>query len=106
MLVALMPPAVVQVATDEYFEEEDATAQWIRECCQVNRYSAANSSVLFRSWEKWARAAGEFVGSQKRFSQALQARGFSGLRTRTGFEFRGIAPAIDRPHHETEDENA
>jgi putative DNA primase/helicase len=83
----LAPPSAVTQATDDYLETEDALGQWITECCLVTGQSVdggrpttrplyATSAQLFRSWKEWADKAGEFVSSQKRFSQALQARGF------------------------------
>jgi putative DNA primase/helicase len=35
-----------------------------------------NTADLFQSWRQWAERAGEFVGSQKRFSQLMHSRGF------------------------------
>lgn len=83
----LAPPSTVTQATDDYLEAEDALGQWITECCVVTGQSVAGgrpisrplyatSAQLFGSWKVWADKAGEFVSSQKRFSQALQARGF------------------------------
>lgn len=69
----LAPPAAVVMATADYMETEDALGQWIAECC--NAFGWGSSGSLFASWRQWAEAAGEFVGSQKRFSQALEARG-------------------------------
>ncbi len=47
------------------------------------------SADLFASWKRWADQAEEFVGSQKRFSQTMRARGFEPKRQggtgRTGF---------------------
>lgn len=74
----LDPPAAVVMATDAYMETEDALGQWIAECCRTSGWGA--SADLFASWRQWAETAGEFVGSQKRFSQALEARGFQPRR--------------------------
>jgi putative DNA primase/helicase len=83
----LVAPSTVTLATDDYLEAEDALGQWVTECCVVTGQSAAGgrpisrplyatTAQLFGSWKEWADKAGEFVSSQKRFSQALQARGF------------------------------
>jgi len=103
--IGLRPPASVTKATDDYLEAEDALGQWIRERCLVvgevvhDRPAKgplwAASGALFASWKDWAELAGEFVVSQRRFSQALEARGFIPKRQpHTGQRgFDGIALA-------------
>ena len=75
--VGLAPPAIVRDATEAYLAAEDAIAQWLDECCCHDPAYAERSSVLFANWKSWAEQAGEFAGSQKRFSQALEDRGLS-----------------------------
>jgi P4 family phage/plasmid primase-like protien len=90
--VGLAPPAAVRAATDEYLASEDALTQWLGECCCLRGDYTARSSDLFASWKAWAESAGEFVGNQKRFSRALEDRGFVRGREPSGrVLFRGIA---------------
>jgi putative DNA primase/helicase len=86
----LAKPEAVRKATDAYLAAEDAIAEWMAECCTVKVAFTASSSSLFKSWAKWAIGAGELPGSQKRFSQALEDRGFSKVHGRTGAQFQGI----------------
>lgn len=72
----LAPPAIITSATDEYFEAEDATGQWLGECCIQDRQLQTGTTPLFQSWKAWAEARGEYVGSAKAFSQSLQSKGF------------------------------
>jgi putative DNA primase/helicase len=91
--VGLAPPAAVRQATDAYLASEDAIAQWIDEACACDRIYTERSAAFFASWKDWAEGAGGFVGSQKRFAQALEDRGFERFhdnRTRQAM-FRGIA---------------
>jgi putative DNA primase/helicase len=78
--IGLAPPCAVVDATKEYLEAEDALAAWMKECCVLHGTLHTGSSALFASWKVWAEAAGETAGSQKRFSQALKARGFQDRR--------------------------
>ena len=49
------------------------------------------TAELFNDWKAWAEAAGEFVGSQRRFSDQLVARGVEKWRNTTGLRgFRGV----------------
>jgi putative DNA primase/helicase len=72
----LQPPEIVRKATDDYLANEDALGQWLGECCDVRDGFYTTVAELFASWSQWAQKAGEVVGSQKAFSQALAARGF------------------------------
>jgi len=87
----LDPPLRVLEATEEYFEAEDALGRWLDERCvrQVNAKSL--TAELFNDWKQWAEAAGEFVGSQRRFSDLLITRGLEKWRNAAGVRgFRGI----------------
>jgi putative DNA primase/helicase len=87
----LEQPEAVRKATIDYLAAEDTVAEWLAECCTTRPNDTASSSALFKSWSKWATAAGEFTGSQKRFSQLLEGRGFVKSHERTGAQFQGIA---------------
>ena len=76
----LAKPEIVRQATADYIAAEDALAQWMTERCSIKATHSATVAELFESWRNWAEAASEFVGSQKRFSQAMQARGFTHRR--------------------------
>ena len=86
----LAPPARVTEATQNYLSEEDAFLLWFDECCAADAYTWERSSDLFRAWKAWAERSGETVGSQKRFSQALEARGYVAERRRDGRGFTGL----------------
>ena len=76
----LAAPERVRAATDEYLTAEDAFAIWLEEA--VDRQDGAHETTgeLFQSWTTWATKAGEFVGSQKRFSQIMRDRSFEPKR--------------------------
>jgi putative DNA primase/helicase len=78
--IGLQPPPAVMAATEEYFEAEDALGRWLDECCQLGPNHTALSAALYASWKTWAEAAGEFIGSQRRLSDLLIARGFAKCR--------------------------
>jgi putative DNA primase/helicase len=74
--VGLEPPSAVSQATADYLAAEDAIAQWFDERCQQDDNAKTRSTELYADFKKWAEAAGEFVGSQRRLTQALEDRGF------------------------------
>jgi putative DNA primase/helicase len=91
----LNPPAIVRDATAKYLAAEDAFGRWLEERCVVESSAWASSSSLFADWKDWAERNGEYAGSQKRFSEQLEARGFQPERTREARGFIGIASVTD-----------
>ena len=87
----LKPPASVVDATGEYFEAEDAVGRWIEESCVRLPSAKSLTAELFSDWKRWADAAGEFVGTQRRFSDTLLHRGVDKWRNSCGLRgFQGI----------------
>jgi putative DNA primase/helicase len=85
----LAPPAAVTNATAAYLESEDAIALWLDECTVVERNSWETSSSLFRSWKEWSEDAGEYTGTQRRFSQNLETKGLIAERREHARGYRG-----------------
>ncbi len=88
--IGLAPPGAVRDATAAYFEAEDAIATWVDERCEIKASYWTSAGKLFASWKAWAELAGEFVGSQKAFSQKLEDRGIEQKRTGSARGFLGI----------------
>ena len=94
----LRPPEAVQSATAAYMEAEDAVAAWIDDRCERDASNWESSSALFASWTSWAEGAGETAGSQRRFAQTLESRGFQSQRKMNGRGFLGIhIKGLDEP---------
>ncbi|ODU09053.1 MAG: hypothetical protein ABS84_10115 [Rubrivivax sp. SCN 71-131] len=87
----LKPPACVVSATEEYFEAEDALGRWLDERCARDVNAKSLTTELFSDWKHWAETSGEFIGSQRRFSDLLITRGIEKWRNGVGVRgFRGI----------------
>lgn len=91
--IGLAPPHAVVSATDEYLEAEDAIGHWLEERCEVGGDGSEASGRLFASWRNWAKMNNEWEGSQKRFSQKLEDRGYvlrksNGLRKFFGLRLK------------------
>jgi len=72
----LNPPKTVSNATEEYFAGEDAIGRWLSECCESDVNFTATKKELFRSWRDWTERTKEYTGSQRKFTEELQKRGF------------------------------
>ena len=97
----LDPPQQVLDATEAYFEGEDALGRWLDERCVLASNAKSLTSDLFADWKQWADAAGEFVGSQKRFSDLLVGRGIEKWRNVIGLRgFRGVGLKASNPAHQ------
>jgi putative DNA primase/helicase len=86
----LNPPAIVRDATADYLESEDAIGRWVEEHCVTHPNCWTAAGALFADWQGWCEQTGERVGSQKRFTQQLEARGFQRARTSRAKGFNGI----------------
>ncbi|WKB50800.1 phage/plasmid primase, P4 family [Eleftheria terrae] len=87
----LNPPQSVVAATHEYFEAEDALGRHIAERCVLAPNAKALTIELYADFKQWAEANGEFVMSQRRFSDALIARRIERWRNSAGVRgFVGI----------------
>jgi hypothetical protein len=88
--VDLAPPKAVADATETYLEGEDAIALWLEEETIEDVNSWISISSLFNSWKLWSEAAGEYTGTQRRFSQNLESKGLVYERRHGGARgFRG-----------------
>jgi putative DNA primase/helicase len=76
----LNPPQAVIDATNKYLEAEDSLASWIEDRCECKASFQDTSASLFASWKAWCELMGEEVGSQKRFSERLEAIGLARIR--------------------------
>lgn len=90
----LVRPAVVRAATDEYFDTQDVFGQWLGDECEArpgDEYMRGSSALLFESWSRHARQAGEPAGTRKSFAELMQRRGFVAHKGTGGIrQFLGI----------------
>jgi putative DNA primase/helicase len=80
--IGLAAPAAVLDATAEYFEDEDAIGQWLRERTEAVEEEFTRSHDLYSDWVEFCGATGERPDSQKALVQALTRKGF--MRKRMG----------------------
>lgn len=88
----LCAPTAVLDATTKYLEAEDAMALWLAESCTLTdptdptKEHPCSAAALYSSWREWAERAGEVVGSQKRFTQAMVSKGCLSERITSGHD--------------------
>jgi putative DNA primase/helicase len=90
----LIRPTCVIEATAEYFGDQDLFRHWMEEDCICdagNMDRSAPSSVLFKSWSEFAKAAGHKPGTTSTFKDNLTAAGFKFYRGAKAREFFGIS---------------
>jgi putative DNA primase/helicase len=94
--MGLSPPEMVREATDEYLDAEDTLGIWLQEATERDPNAVEATAELHKAYQKWAERAGERFLGTKRFSQALEERGFQKTRTAALRGFLGlrlVAPA-------------
>lgn len=84
----LQRPPAVDLATSDYFEEQDLFGQWLDEFCDIDPRSVAYTNALFHSWSLFADAANEDAGTAKGFGSDMTKRGFAPGRDTKGKRLR------------------
>lgn len=84
----LKRPAAVDLATTDYFEEQDLFGQWLEEFCELAPEYRAGTNELFHNWSLFADEANEDVGSVKGFGDMMTKRGFAPGRDSKGKRLR------------------
>lgn len=74
-------------------ETEDTMSHWMNEKADISNNHFTLVADLYADWKAWCEVNGEFIGSTKAFSQALEERGLKRQREpHTGKRgFAGIA---------------
>jgi putative DNA primase/helicase len=93
----LRPPEVVLEATKNYLDAEDALGLWLSDAATDDPNAWEATKDLFSSWTSWAKAAGELVGNEKRFVEALEGAGYVKAKNSAGTKrgFKGLK--LNRP---------
>ena len=94
----LSPPPAVIDATAAYLDGEDSLAAWIDERCERDANAWEPLTALYGSWSDWCVKAGEFAGTNRRFADNLESKGFADHRRNVGRGFFGLrikVPASD-----------
>jgi putative DNA primase/helicase len=88
----LNPPAIVTNATDSYLTGQDDLQHFIDDACVTGANESDSSEHLWDGWTDWAEDHHEFVGTQRRFGDRLEDKGYR--RDREGIArtriYRGI----------------
>src|SRR5262249_21606587 len=88
--IGLAPPKIVTDATDEYFDDQDTTKQWLDDRIEDGGpFAFTPLSQLFSSWKLWCDKRNLKPGSSQALSDALVDRGYSKKRAHGGV--RGFA---------------
>jgi phage/plasmid-associated DNA primase len=75
---------------------QDAMGTWMIECCDraeaTNSGQATNSTIgdLYKSFAAWCGLNGEYVFSRRRFSDALENRGYEARRYGGLYQVQGL----------------
>ena len=94
-------PEAVLRETAEYFAQQDLFGAWIEERCELHPGYVATVADLWASWQQFAFSRDEKPGNRYRtFPDALQARGFEGVKDRHGIRGRGYKGLRPLPSEE------
>ena len=83
----LQPPKAVTNATQDYLAGQDLLAIWIAEKAESDKNARTSPSELYQNYHYWAVTRGEYVWSQKEFSQRLRERGYATVKGHGGTRY-------------------
>ena len=95
----LRPPQAVLDATDRYLDQQDAVAEWMRDCCRL--IGDESLTTLHGSYREWCRANGVPDVGRNTFGDQLEARGIRRVEVRKKvwlFVGISVAPRTDARH--------
>lgn len=97
-------PKAVHDATEEYREQQDILAAWLKDCCIVKKLADAKAADLYASYSAWCEANGERPEPQRRFGMRLTERGFQRQKRMVGHFWLGVG-LLAPDHHDRYDPN-
>ncbi|WP_405671492.1 phage/plasmid primase, P4 family [Streptomyces canus] len=89
----LNPPDAVRVRTEQYREESDLLARFLKERTLDTPHGYERSGALFTAWSDWCHKSGikgEEVGSTVTFAASMQARGYEKKTRKIGAVWLGL----------------
>ena len=89
--IGLAAPLAVTKATADYMTSEDSLGIWLVDRCESDRAAWTSTKALFESWKLYGQRPPEIMSAlEKRFSQNIEAKGYSPTRTNQMRGFQGI----------------
>ncbi len=85
----LMPPPSVTAATHGYREDQDSIGRFLRECTVQAPHLKVRFPDLYRAYDVWCEANGEYISTNRYLSKELRKLGFEDY-TDNGLMFRGL----------------
>jgi putative DNA primase/helicase len=86
----LIVPEAVKAATDDYKEEEDRLAGFLKDCCVTGPNYTSTARDLWAAWSGWCSQNGEREGSQRAFGTELKSHNFTPSKSGSTRGWKGI----------------
>ena len=87
----LQEPAIVEEATNEYQADQDLILHFLNSRCSQSAGDESPAHGLYAAYKVWAQDTNEWGMSERKFSNALEERGFRKVRRASGYVWKGIA---------------
>jgi len=86
-----LPPCIaVDLATKQYFTENDWCGAFLEECCIIGKEHTCGGAELYAAYCARAEAAGEYRRHNPDFAAELEKRGFTKRRGKAGVRWEGL----------------
>ena len=93
--MGLSPPAAVTQRTEDYFGEQDAIGEFLRQECHLVADGTVGARNLYQTYAEWAHEEGGKPLGSRRFGEAMNTRarrnlGIDRVKTKRGWFYRGV----------------
>jgi putative DNA primase/helicase len=89
----LQPPAVVQLASDQYRSESDVMGEFLADCCQIG-LGEVRAGKLYQAYRSWCQDSGHAPLNETNFGRRLTERGYVAEK-RGGAKYRRGLQLVD-----------
>jgi P4 family phage/plasmid primase-like protien len=86
----LLKPDTVRKATENYYQDEDWLAQFLEDCCVVDKCGTVSVGDLMRAYQAWCAQLGQYAQKPGVMKQAMEQRGFSYKRSASQRYWEGL----------------
>ncbi|QTA79840.1 DNA primase [Desulfonema limicola] len=83
-------PEEVKVATEDYREEMDILAQFIKDCCEEKEGAWELSKNIWERYQEWCEDNGESMITRKNFGMKLKEKGYEAIKRKQGRGWIGL----------------
>jgi putative DNA primase/helicase len=84
-------PACLQREIQDYRDQMDVVAQFLKKQCEISKTSHVNCRVLYKEYKAWAFDNSEFCLKESKFSEEMEKKGYPAARFDGALCYSGVS---------------